>query len=285
MGRAATDDDVLFKIDVANTLHQGIVTFQSPPVINKVARGVEIFSYIAIIFVGSFLAFLLLMTIKHRRHSVIKLSQGIFLVVCIFSALVATTSTFLFNPKSDMYCRTYGPVIMIPLQIMLAVIIGRLHRIIAVMTPLMTWQDSQYKRRGKKSRRGKHIARMLPSWVHANSSSNSKSSNGSSSNSMSSDSSASDGEGGVANNVRRRARRFRKKAARSRGLKAEFSEKRLWGYIALMSLPQILIQIIGLALYPQSVVVMFNVSLWYISGCCVSHYVIWTACSSPLLTW
>ena len=272
-GRAATEisgDDVLFKVDVANTLHEGLVSFEAPPIINEVSRGVEIFSYIAIFVVGAFELVLLFLAIKHRSHSVFKLSQGIFLIVAILSAFIASTSTFLFNPKSDAYCRTYGPLIMIPLQLMLAVIVGRLHRIIAVMSPLMTWQNDQYKSKGRrrsKRKAKKKIGKMLPSWAVANAESSSKSlkgsktSSGSSLGSQSSESSASEEEGGAPSIRMMRRMRKATRGNHTKTLKVEFTERRLWLLIAIMSLPQIIIQIIGLAVYPQSTVVTFNVRL------------------------
>ena len=255
-GASASPENVAFKIDSANTLHQGVVRFQAPSTIKKVGRGSEIFSYLMIFLVGSLELFLLVSTIRDRNHSVIRLSQGIFLVVCLFSALVASTASFLFNPKSDIYCRTYGPVVMIPLQVMLAVIIGRLHRIIAVMTPLMEWQQSQYNNRGrKKSKRVKKIGKMLPSWTGNDTRGSRTSQSSASSSSLSSDSSDSDSGG---RGIAQRARRFRKKKFQHRTLKVEFSERKLWLYVALISSPQIIVQIIGLALYPQSIVVLFN---------------------------
>lgn len=110
-GVSPSDEDVALKIDTANTLNQGVVRFQPPAVIKRVGRGSEIFSYLMIFFAGMLELFLLVSTIRHRNHSVIRLSQGIFLVVCLFSALVASTTSFLFNPKSDIYCLTYGPVV------------------------------------------------------------------------------------------------------------------------------------------------------------------------------
>ena len=278
----ATDDDILFKFDTANTLHQGIVTFQSPPVINRVSQATEIFSYIVIFLVGVFEAYLLVMTLRYRKHSVIKLSQGVFLVTCIFSALMASTATFLFNPKSDIYCRAYGPLIMIPLQIMLSVIIGRLQRIIAIMAPLLEWQDDEYNRRGKKRSRSRkrRVAKMLPSYLKSRDSSStsskslgqgSKGSSNSSSNSLSSDSSPSDRESGFAGKLRRITRGLRKHKTKKRSLKVQFSERKLWVYVFILSLPQVIIQIIGITVYPLSSVVMFNVSAHTCLYCMRTH--------------
>ena len=279
-GASASLENVVFKIDSANTLHQGVVRFQAPPTIKKVGRGSEIFSYLMIFLVGLLELFLLVSTVRNRNHSVIRLSQGIFLVVCLFSSLVASTSSFLFNPKSDIYCLTYGPVVMIPLQVMLAVIIGRLHRIIAVMMPLMAWQQSQYNNRGrKKSKRAKKIGKMLPSWTGDDTRGSRRTSQSSaSSSSLSSDSSDSESGG---NGIAQRARRFRKKKFQHRTLKVEFSEKKLWAYVALISSPQIIVQIIGLALYPQSIVVLLQTSLLVDNSVTILMHQIITSPSMP----
>ena len=131
------EDEVRMRYDMANALEERLVFYKDPPVILVVSDGVRIFSYVAIAIVASIITFLLFQTILHRRHQVLRLTQGSFLIVFLLAALVATISAFTLNPVNSMYCRVSLPLVMTSIQIMYAVTVGRLWRINAVISPLL----------------------------------------------------------------------------------------------------------------------------------------------------
>jgi hypothetical protein len=143
------DSDAALKFDVANLLHQRAVVYYEQPDIMSVDSALEIVSYVIIGAAGVSQLFFLGATCYYRNHSVIKLSQGFFLILLQFAGIVATTCSFLYNPKSDAFCYLQSPMTLIPLQFMFAIVFGRLRRIICIMEPLMDWHAPQNKREMK----------------------------------------------------------------------------------------------------------------------------------------
>ena len=135
-----------YKFDVANLVDQRSVHFASPPQIREVRKLTEIVAYVIVGVCTTLQAGLLFNVLKHRNNSIMKLSQVYFLVTLQIAGIAATVSTILYNPRSDTYCRLRGPFTMIPLQLMLAIMIGRLHRILVIMAPLLTWRKEKTKK-------------------------------------------------------------------------------------------------------------------------------------------
>ena len=136
---AATDTDgaIRYKYDVANALSTRLITYKDPPQILTVTKGMQIGVAILIAVAVAVLCVVLFQTTKYRGHSALKLSQVPFLIAFLIAAVVATLCTFLFNPKSDLYCQMRHPLVLIPLQFMYAITIGRLWRINQVISPLL----------------------------------------------------------------------------------------------------------------------------------------------------
>jgi len=134
---AGMDDAFKYKYDVANALSTRLITYQDPPQILTVTSGMQIVVAILIAVSAAVLCGVLFQTVKYRGHSALKLSQVPFLIVFLIAAIVATLCTFLFNPKSDLYCQLRAPLVLIPLQFMYAITIGRLWRINQVISPLL----------------------------------------------------------------------------------------------------------------------------------------------------
>ncbi len=94
----------IFRWDIANALPpvSRLLTLQNQAHIFDVSQGVRVFSFVAIAVSSAIITWLLWQTIKHRKQPVLSLSQADFLVVFLFAALVATVSTFLLQPHSDL---------------------------------------------------------------------------------------------------------------------------------------------------------------------------------------
>jgi len=127
-----------YRYDVSNALNTRLVTYQDPAQILSVTKTMQIVVAVLIGLSVAVLAYILFQTIKYRKTRVMQLSQAPFLVMSRIAAIAATLCTFLFNPKTDMYCRLRDPLVLIPLQIIYAVMIGRLWRISVVISPLLT---------------------------------------------------------------------------------------------------------------------------------------------------
>lgn len=129
--------------DIANAIADGgrVSNFQEPPTLLEVSPKVELISYIAIAVAASVVAGLLISTIYYRNSQILKLTQGWFLILYLTCALTAVVSSFLLNPKSDVYCRLSYPIVLTSTQLMYALCCGRLWRLHAVLSPIFQHRD------------------------------------------------------------------------------------------------------------------------------------------------
>jgi len=146
-----------YRYDIANALHldyveenERLVAYQDPPEILVVTEGVKLASYVVVGIAGAIILFLLAQTIWHYKSQVLQISQAPFLVVFLLAALVATVSSLLFDPQSDLNCQLAFPLVLISLQLLYAVTLGRLWRIHSVISPLLKnrFQRAPSSRRG-----------------------------------------------------------------------------------------------------------------------------------------
>jgi hypothetical protein len=86
---------------------------------------------------GLILLYLLYQTLRHCKAQVFQLTQGKFLIAMLIAGLVATCSLFTLEARNDMYCQVSGPLIMLTIHVMFSILLGRLWRIRAVMSPLL----------------------------------------------------------------------------------------------------------------------------------------------------
>ena len=131
------DEVAAFKVDIANALHQRSLIYQAPAEIRKVTRLAAIASYILVFSCTVFGMWLLYMVYRYREEKIMVLSQGKFLAVFQAAGILATTCCVLFEPKTDKFCYLSGPLVVLPMHFMLAILFGRLRRIITVMSPIM----------------------------------------------------------------------------------------------------------------------------------------------------
>jgi hypothetical protein len=226
---------VVYKFDASNIVVERALQYESPPQINTISQGTLGFSYALIGLVGIGISALLFLVVKHRKHKVFMLSQGSFLVVFLGSGLVSGTSSFLLNPKTDVHCQLYSPLIMIPLQLMVAVVICRLWRIYTLMRPLMQWADSHQKILSTRDAR-----RAARRWLPKFHSTSTFSQDGNSSETKSTVSKRSKGGGGATS------------------LRRKVTAKHLSVYTFLITLPQIVVQCVIGAVSPMTLEIYWN---------------------------
>lgn len=132
-------DDISMRVDMANAIVEGqrLLTYQDPFKVLEVPTGVLLFCHVLRAVSAAVIVFLLVQTIYHRNHQVLKLSQQPFLVVFLLAALTATLGSILLEPKNDFYCRWSSFVVISSLHIVVAVTAGRMWRINAVISPLL----------------------------------------------------------------------------------------------------------------------------------------------------
>lgn len=120
----------------SNALEQ-ILEFRNEPLILTTSNRALITSYVFIGLAGTVMLFLMFQLFIHRKDQVITLSQGKFLLGMCFFGLIAMVGSINFNPKNDLYCNLMGPLLLVPLHIFYSIILGRLWRINAIISPLL----------------------------------------------------------------------------------------------------------------------------------------------------
>ena len=121
----------------ANNLSKRIMEFRNEPEILTTSGPAEIVSYVFIGLAGTVMLFLMFQLVKNRTDQVVTLTQGKFLVAMLVFGIIAMVGSIFFNPKSDLYCNMLGPMLVAPLHIFYSIILGRLWRINAVISPLL----------------------------------------------------------------------------------------------------------------------------------------------------
>ena len=219
--------EVIYKYDVANALSTRLITYQNPPTILTVTKGMQIVVAILIAISSAILFGVLFQTVKYRGHSALRLSQVPFLIVFLMAAIVATICTFLFNPKSDMHCQLRAPLVLIPLQIMYAITIGRLWRINQVISPLLMIKADIGKKNSCSSTAKRKIFAALTSISYAT-------------------------------HVCRRDGK-RGSISTPGTVRCKVTDLQLSIIVLVFTLPQIVLQILNLVLQPSRMVVEYNV--------------------------
>jgi len=249
-----------FKYDVANLLSQRSVTYYKEPNIQSVSLAIEIVSYVIVVIAGLTQLFFMGSTWYYREHSVLKLSQWGFLLLLQFAGVFASSCSVLYNPKSDVFCHLQNPMTVIPVQFMLAIVFGRLRRILIIMQPLMDWGSSRSISRERKQN--------FKNWKKALMNRNSSMSTGDSGLESSSDCRGSElstedtlettaaGPSRVSPAFSNWRRRFRLK--RTKSIRQKYTAGRLWIVIILVTLPMVIVEIVGLVLFSPQLVVDMN---------------------------
>lgn len=246
------DAQAALKFDVANLVHQRSVRYYELPIIQTVSSAILIVSYLLMALAGGCQAFFLGATFYYRTHSVFKLSQGSFLMVLQGAGIFATACSFLYNPKSDAFCVLQSPMTLIPIQFMLAIVFGRLRRIIRIMEPLMDWH-------GPRDRSA--LKSGISAWrrVLMNNRDSSSRSSGSkaSSNSSNADDNVESTDRQAKADEPKRNGRISRMFSRS-NIRQQFTARRLCLVIILVTLPIIIVEIIGLSVFQQDLTLEMN---------------------------
>ena len=243
----------LWRYDMANALEQRVLSYQDPATILKVPNGIRYLSYCAIAIVASVILFLFHQTYKHVNHQVLQLTQGYFLLLFLWAALVATVSSFLVEPKNDAYCQAENFILLIHMQLMYAIIVGRLWRIHSVISPLLV--QTLKRREGSGGVMLLRMRRWLGLRGTSATNDGAESANASSLSSSSSSGPLRRGSSRwskymgstSAQDMRRRSSSLN----RPKQLRKQVTAWQLSIVIAVFTLPQVVLQILSLALQPM----------------------------------
>jgi hypothetical protein len=117
------------RIDVANAMPNNVADVRDPPNIQRVSSAMIITLSVMIGIFGSLALFMFVFVLYHRNHPVMMLAQGYFLAAMTGACLFEIVATFLFLPTRDSFCALAGPLILIPMTFIAASLVGRICRV------------------------------------------------------------------------------------------------------------------------------------------------------------
>jgi 7 transmembrane sweet-taste receptor of 3 GCPR len=117
------------RIDVANAMPNNTADVRDSPNIQRVSSAMTITLSVMIGIFGSLALFMFVFVLYHRNHPVMMLAQGSFLAAMTGACLFEIVATFLFLPTRDLYCALAGPLILIPMTFIAASLVGRICRV------------------------------------------------------------------------------------------------------------------------------------------------------------
>ena len=149
------------------------------------------------------------------------LAQAPFLALLTVCGMIATATSFVFMPTRDVYCNLRGVLILIPLTLMAAILIGRLWRVYSTLRIALTIGEQNGKR--KRTFGGEHIMNFLSRLASVHMLFKRQ-------------------------NVGRRRNSLRQKV----------SDADLLRVLCLLTLPQIILQVVGVSLYQREIETVFT---------------------------
>ena len=126
------DDGNFQRLDVAQTIPDHIVQIRPPPTILTVTTSAKIWLGIVIGLLSLFALYCLGFILKHRSHDVMKLAQGSFLAAMAATCLVQTVFSFTFIPRHA-FCHMRGLLVRVPLTFLGAILVGRAWRTYSIL--------------------------------------------------------------------------------------------------------------------------------------------------------
>jgi len=121
--------DVVKRVDISISLPDNALFVSEPPLFQTVTEGMVVYVSVLIAIVGTFVLLCLLYIIRHRQHPIMQLSQAPFIATLTGCALVQTIFSFAYLPIRDLFCNMIGPLVLIPLHLAAAIMVGRLWRV------------------------------------------------------------------------------------------------------------------------------------------------------------
>jgi len=195
---------------------------------------------IAIIVISAVYAMIMLAMMIYilwnRHHPLLKLAQAPFLAVQMGCAVIATSSVFVHLPLNDTICSLQGVLIHLPLTVLAATLVGRLWRSYSVLSVALRFARKD----SDKQARGAWVLDFL----------------------------------GLLANLPLLCRR-KKPIQRRRSLKTQVTSFDLTRLIVLLSLPQLIIQIVGFAIEPRGLDLDSSPSGLISRQECEVHWSVW----------
>jgi len=221
-----TDDGIL-RVDMAAAIPGNVLQYSPPPEVKTITKGFKIgfgivLSFFLVLQIGTF-AYI----IHKRSHPVLKISQANFLAMLVACTILVTISCIFLLPTKDINCTLQGPFILIPLTTMASILVGRLWRAYSMLSVVLSMGKGETPRRTSSARIMNILASMadwrMPKYFQ-----------------------------------RWCSRKTQRRRSTKAGLRTAVLESDLYRLVFLLTLPQLLLQVLAIAFLPGEVEIEFN---------------------------
>jgi hypothetical protein len=121
-------------MDIANSVPGNVLEFMDASQIKTITTDFKIVLGIVSGLLVVGELYLLYSIVKNRKHPVMTLAQAPFLALLTACGIIATACCFVYMPVRDAFCNMRGILIHIPLTTMSAILVGRLWRIYSTLS-------------------------------------------------------------------------------------------------------------------------------------------------------
>jgi len=115
----------IVKVVIADAIPGNVVEIKPRPQIDGVSNGMRIGTICAGTALSLFCLLALIYVVWHRQHPVMKLAQWPFMVWLLLCAVVSNGFLFTFLPTEDWHCRVFSFLQLTPLTMIAAILVGR----------------------------------------------------------------------------------------------------------------------------------------------------------------
>ena len=122
------------RLDIAQTVPSKVVYVSPPPTIATVGSTTTITLAVVIGLAGSFALGCFLAIVRYRQHAIMRLAQGPFLAIMAAACCLQIVFSFSHLPLYDVFCRLRGPFVQLPISLVGAVLVGRVWRIYGTLS-------------------------------------------------------------------------------------------------------------------------------------------------------
>jgi 7 transmembrane sweet-taste receptor of 3 GCPR len=122
------------RVDVAKAIPNNVVEIRNPPTIATVTSAMKIGLAVAIGLFGAIAGAMCLFIVVQRNHAVMRLAQGSFLAAIAGACCFQIGGSFAFLPTHDIFCRLQGPLVFVPMTFVASCLVGRIWRVYKVLS-------------------------------------------------------------------------------------------------------------------------------------------------------
>lgn len=155
--------NLISRLDIAQPIDGEILYVVEPPILQEVTQSIKIVVGIAIGICSTYALGVMIFIVIHRKHAVMRLAQGSFLVAICAGCFMQIVCSFVILPTRGAYCRLVGVLILIPMTFVASCMVGRIWRVYQTLSNVNKFGRQQTHRRSFFNTTGDSVVYALTS--------------------------------------------------------------------------------------------------------------------------